>query len=85
MILSPNLRLFKLIKLPHRFQEDEVVNLEDVYIPDSYKEARTGAIYEDIKALDYSETLILQNLLVGKKALKSKWICRVKDNDQSIA
>lgn len=86
----PSLRPSRSIKPPQRFENYEL-NLVEVNIPNSYEEAVTGsnaeewknAIKKEIQALNENKTWILQDLPDGKKAIESKWVFRVKDENQN--
>lgn len=86
-----SLRDRSLLQLPQRYEDFVLAAADDVNKygePDSYKEALNSpdkdkwleAMLSEISSLDENETWELVKLPKGRKALKNKWVYKIKTN-----
>lgn len=78
-------------KTSRRYPSDEFVTLTDGGEPESYEEALTDdhkgewleAMQEEMQSLHENQTYELVELLKGKRALKNKWVYRLKTEENN--
>lgn len=79
------------VKFPEKLRDFEVeLNLVELEVPNTYEEAIhcenadkwIEAIQEEIRALEQNKVWIIQKLPEGRKAIGSKWVFKLKYNNQ---
>lgn len=86
--MTPSLRPQRNVRLPRRYEVYDL-NFVEVDIPNNYKEAVSceessnwkAAINEELQALKENNTWTETELPPGKKAIGSRWVFKVKRNE----